>query len=76
MPDTCTPITLYAGPADCLDRDCDEYATEDGDERDIDHCSHVTPEQACEKHSKFADNEVCTHAEPWPCQHAAAAPTR
>jgi hypothetical protein len=81
MADTCTPITLLAGPVDCLDGDCDEYATEDGDPTGIERCSHITDQQACEQHSTFEDSEweYCTHAEPWPCQHAAvpaAAPTR
>jgi hypothetical protein len=71
QPDTCTPITLYAGPADCLDRDCDEYATEDGEPTSIDCCSHIAEEQVCFVHSEFTNDEweYCTHAEPWPCQH-------
>lgn len=69
MTDTCTPITLLAGPADCLDGECDEYWTEDGDAIEIQHCSHVNEEQACEQHSVFTSSDYCTHAEPWPCQH-------
>lgn len=71
---TCTPTTVYAGPSDCLDRDCDEYATEDGEPINIDYCSHVTTEQVCEQHSSFEESEWghCIHAEPWPCQRAAA----
>ena len=75
MADTCTPITLYTGPINCMERDCAEYVTDYGAPGDIDHCSHITAEQVCETHSEFPDGEVCTHAEPWPCQHAAAAPT-
>lgn len=71
MGDTCTPMTLYSGLNDCIERDCPEYATEDGEPTGIDHCSHITTEQVCEQHSEFYDGEVCTHAEPWPCQAAA-----
>ena len=66
--EACTSMSVHVGPEECIDGDCDEYATEDGDERDIDHCSHITTEQVCEEHSEFYDGEVCTHAEPWPCQ--------
>ena len=69
-PNDCMPITVYSGPFPCLDRDCDEYATEDGEPIDIDYCSHVSAQLVCEQHSEFHDGEMCTRAEPWPCQHA------
>jgi hypothetical protein len=67
MADTCTPITLTAGPSDCLDGECDELFTEDGEPTGVDCCSHVHEEQACEQHSTFTSSDYCTHAEPWPC---------
>lgn len=72
-PAPCTPTTVYRGPADCLDGDCDELFTEDGEPTGITRCSHVSEEQVCEEHSEFeaSEWEYCTHAEPWPCQAAA-----
>ncbi|MFC8447599.1 hypothetical protein [Kitasatospora sp. NPDC057223] len=77
MATTCTPITLTAGPVDCLDGDCEELATEDGEPNGIDRCSHVSEVQACEQHSTFSNDEweYCTHAEPWPCLVAGSTAT-
>jgi hypothetical protein len=74
--DTCTPITLTSGPVDCLDGDCEELVTEDGEPNGVTWCSHVREEQACGQHTTFSDDEweYCTHAEPWPCQ-ATTTPT-
>jgi hypothetical protein len=67
---TCTPTTVFGGLADCLDGDCDEYATEDGQPTGIERCSHIREEQVCEQHSTFSNDEwgYAIHTEPWPCQ--------
>lgn len=73
----CAPVAVLSGPADCLDGDCDEYATEDGEPTGIAHCSHVTEQQVCGTHSEFTPDEweYCTRAEPWPHLTAAAPST-
>lgn len=74
MADTCTPIIVHSGPADCLDGDCDELITEDGEPTGVERCSHVHEAQVCEQHSEFTNDEwgYCSHAEPWPCTRPAA----
>lgn len=67
----CTPMALFVGPEICLDRECDEYATDDGDDTGIDQCSHLRQEQACELHSVEVDAGRFDPAAPWPCPHNA-----
>ncbi|MCX4606892.1 hypothetical protein OG402_41425 [Streptomyces anulatus] len=41
-------VTVWVGPRDCLERDCEDYFTDDGDEiPGKDRCSHIREEQAC-----------------------------
>jgi hypothetical protein len=43
------PVTVHVGTADCLERECEEYYTDDGDEiPDKENCSHLREEQICE----------------------------
>lgn len=42
------PVIVLVGIRDCLDRECDEYFTEGGDEDPgVERCSHIREEQAC-----------------------------
>lgn len=42
------PVTVLVGIYECLDRECDEYFTDDGDEKtDMEACSHIREEQVC-----------------------------
>jgi hypothetical protein len=41
-------VPVWIGGTDCLERECDEYFTEDGDEiPGLEHCSHIRPDTAC-----------------------------
>lgn len=71
----CAPLTIWAGPDSCFERECEEYATEDGDDRpEVDRCSHLKDEVVCARHSTsvpdYAGFDRFEHAEPWPCQYA------
>jgi hypothetical protein len=68
----CRPMTLLIGNGDCLEGECDEYATEDGDDSGIDRCSHLTEGLYCAEHSTENEDGHVDPAEPWPCQYAAA----
>ncbi|MFG2617770.1 hypothetical protein ACGFXC_09075 [Streptomyces sp. NPDC048507] len=42
------PVTVWVGSLDCLERECDEYVDEDGEDiATVDRCSHIREEQAC-----------------------------
>lgn len=55
--------TFWEGPQECLERECEDYFTEEGDERaGLDQCSHVvvktlTPEQVNATLMKLADDD-------------------
>jgi hypothetical protein len=73
-PEPCKLMTLHVGTADCLERDCDEYATEDGQPTDIERCSHIHLADYCETHSTLNEEfelEYYDPAEPWPCRYDA-----
>ncbi|MGW4834726.1 hypothetical protein [Streptomyces globisporus] len=41
-------VTVWVGTQDCLERECEDYFTDDGDEiPGKDRCSHIREEQAC-----------------------------
>ncbi|MFD3814963.1 hypothetical protein ACFWRZ_07845 [Streptomyces rubiginosohelvolus] len=41
-------VTVWVGTQECLERECDDYFTDDGDEiPGKDRCSHIREEQAC-----------------------------
>lgn len=42
------PVTVWVGILECLDRECEEYFTEDGDvDPGVERCSHVREEVVC-----------------------------
>ncbi|MFF8590012.1 hypothetical protein ACF061_00990 [Streptomyces sp. NPDC015220] len=42
------PVQVWVGGIDCVERECDEYFTDDGDERpDVEVCSHIREETTC-----------------------------
>lgn len=42
------PVPVWVGLSDCLNRECDDYFDDDGNEiPSRDHCSHMREEQAC-----------------------------
>jgi hypothetical protein len=42
------PVQVWVGGIDCLERECDEYFTDDGDEKtDLEVCSHIREETSC-----------------------------
>ncbi|MFE2912859.1 hypothetical protein [Kitasatospora indigofera] len=65
----CTPMTLFVGREICLDRECDQYMTDGGEDTGINVCSHLRQEQACETHSVEVDAGRYDPAAPWPCPH-------
>lgn len=68
------PITLLVGAEDCLDRDCEEYFTEDGEsDPAVERCSHIREETVCATCSgePNADN-LYEHTVAWTDDHAAA----
>lgn len=58
------PITLIVGTLECLDRECDEYFTADGDDDPgVERCSHIREETVCaecstERSEEFWDPTV------------------
>ncbi|WP_069625359.1 hypothetical protein [Streptomyces niveus] len=41
-------VTVWVGILECLDRECDEYFTDDGDaDPGVELCSHIREERAC-----------------------------
>lgn len=42
------PVQVWVGGIDCLERECDEYYTDDGDDDPtVDTCSHIREETVC-----------------------------
>lgn len=42
------PVTVWVGGLDCLERECDEYVDDDGEDiATVDRCSHIREQQAC-----------------------------
>lgn len=69
------PVILLVGGEDCLDRECDEYFTDDGEpDPGVERCSHITEEQVCEQCTGpqppggYYDNATTV---PWTDDHAA-----
>lgn len=64
------PVTVWVGGLDCLERECDDYFDEDGEDiPGVDRCSHIREEQACSC-QRQADGEYssdpCTARIPTP----------
>lgn len=69
---TCKKITVWEGPPDCFEAECDEYWSEDGGtETGITRCAHIHDVDICETHSTLAgEGGEWEHYEPaasWPC---------
>lgn len=65
------PVTVWVGTFECLDRECGEYYTADGDDRpEVERCSHVGAEVICGGCSILIAHDYYKPAVPWPCQHA------
>lgn len=42
------PVQVWVGGIDCLERECEEYFTDDGDEKPgVETCSHIRVETSC-----------------------------
>lgn len=42
------PVVVLVGTYECLDRECEEYFTDDGDSNPgVEHCSHIREEVVC-----------------------------
>jgi hypothetical protein len=66
-----TPITILVGPADCFERDCEEYATDEGDNNpDVQNCSHIREQVICEQCSTEGPEGDYEPAVPWTGPHA------
>lgn len=62
------PVTVFVGLYECLDRECDDYYTEDGDEAPgVETCSHISTEVVCSC-QRQANGEYSTDI---PCSAAA-----
>lgn len=70
------PLILLVGGEDCLDRDCEEYVTENGDDDPgVERCSHIREEFACAGCSGPVNSDGNYEATvAWPCAHAPAQP--
>lgn len=68
------PMILLVGGEDCLDRDCEEYVTEDGDDDPgVERCSHIHEETVCV--ACTGEPNADGHYErvaPWTADHSAA----
>jgi hypothetical protein len=57
-------VPVWVGGIDCLERECDEYYNEDGDEKPgMECCSHIREETACSCQRDadgFYDTKPCT----------------
>lgn len=43
------PIVLLTGSEECLDRECEDYFTEDGEpDPGVERCSHIREQEVCE----------------------------
>lgn len=74
--DTAThhPMILIVGTVDCLERECEEYVTEDGEnDPGVERCSHLREETVCAACSGPENDGLYEHTVPWPCPLAPAA---
>ncbi|BBB01041.1 hypothetical protein RVR_8274 [Actinacidiphila reveromycinica] len=65
------PITLLVGGQECLDRECEEYATEDGgNDPGVERCSHIREEIVCAQCSTMTREGYWENTVPWTGPHA------
>lgn len=66
------PVEVWVGTADCLERECDELFTDDGDEiPGKERCSHIGVELICGGCSTLTADGYYEPAAPWPGPHTA-----
>lgn len=73
------PIVLLIGAEDCLDRDCEDYFTDDGEpDPGVERCSHIREETVCEGCSGAPNADgLYEHTVSWTnCPHAPERTTR
>ena len=65
------PIVLLTGSEDCLDRECEDYFTEDGEpDPGVERCSHIREETVCAACSGTPDADGnYEHTVPWAGPH-------
>lgn len=65
-----TPLVILAGPADCFERECEDFFTEDGEEiPGKDRCTHITEQTICEQCSTEQPDGSYEPTVPWPGPH-------
>lgn len=72
----CKPMKIFGGDALCMELECNHEGVSE-----TSYCEEVGEEVICAIHSTFEPffedtYEVVTHAEPWPCQHEGAEPSK
>lgn len=69
------PLVLLIGSEDCLDRDCEEYFTEDGEpDPGVERCSHIREGVICQQCSDEPNADgYYVRSVAWTADHAAAA---
>lgn len=66
------PLQVWVGTAECLERECDDYFTDDGDEiTDRDRCSHIGVELICGGCSTRTPDGNYEPSVPWAGAHPA-----
>jgi hypothetical protein len=61
------PVEVWTGTTECLERECEEYATDDGDDRpDVERCSHIGVELLCGGCSTLTADGYYEPAVSWP----------
>ncbi|GAA1781126.1 MULTISPECIES: hypothetical protein [Actinomycetes] len=71
------PTTVYAGPVDCIERECEEFWDDEGEDRPgVNLCSHIAAEQICAACSEPPKEEggYWQRTVAWPCKHVAPEP--
>lgn len=69
------PLILLVGSEDCLERECEDYFTEDGnDDPGVERCSHIRKETVCAACSDEPNADgYYEHTVPWAGPHTKAA---
>ncbi|HEY3478822.1 MAG TPA: hypothetical protein VGL02_07970 [Streptomyces sp.] len=75
-PDAHEPVEVWVGTGDCLERECEDYFTEDGDEiPSKERCSHIGVELICGGCSTRNADGYYEPTVPWAGPHPAPAPS-
>lgn len=64
------PLTLLAGPRECLDCECEDYFTGDEQDLSVEMCSHIREERVCAACSTEQPDGEFSTVTPWPCPQA------